>query len=89
MAVVSRASTFVQRLRACGVRCCFVDDGARGSGGLEEMEGKLKAQMELEQLAQLMTFEMVSVCLAATKSRSPRIGLYRILFSMVGSIYLR
>eukprot|EP00435_Cladocopium_sp_Y103_P046387 s97_g13.t1 len=39
--VSSLAASFVRRFERCGVLCKFVDDGARGSAGLAEMEGKL------------------------------------------------
>lgn len=38
-----KAETFVRRLWRRGVTATFVDDGARGSGGIAEMESKLQA----------------------------------------------
>ena len=42
--VASLAASFVGRFQRCGVLCKFVDDGARGSSGPDEMKGKLKVR---------------------------------------------
>eukprot|EP00438_Fugacium_kawagutii_P036722 Skav213895 [mRNA] locus=scaffold245:389895:397160:- [translate_table: standard] len=42
--VSRRAETFVRRLGRCGVAAQFVDDGARGSGGVAEMESKVQVK---------------------------------------------
>ena len=42
--ISSLAASFVHRFQRCGVLCKFVDDGARGSAGPAEMEGKLEVR---------------------------------------------
>ncbi|CAJ1408791.1 unnamed protein product [Effrenium voratum] len=53
----ARAQSFVQRLRRCGVACEFVDDGARGTGGLEKLdEWKSRANEQLRDVRKLKEF---------------------------------